>query len=108
MTLPLDAIPFAVPVERRRHRRIDTRMLVEVGTIEGSQEARITNLSQRGTSVELSESLIVGTPVIVKRAGVALAGRVVWSKGTTAGIEFMLPLDPGDFLQIRRGLAANL
>lgn len=108
MTVPFAAIPMAVEVERRRHCRIEALVPVELEIGGLTHVARITDLSQRGARVEVDPLPDVGTAVVLKRSGVALAGRTVWSRGNEAGLEFMSPLDPKYFLRIRRGLAANL
>ena len=90
-------------LDRRRHRRIQVLLAVEVHGDEVPQVARLIDLSSTGARLMTSQPLAVDRQVLLRRAGVELQARVAWGRGIAAGIEFATPLDERSFLQMRRG-----
>ena len=90
------------PRDRRRHRRIQVLLAVEVQGDAVPQVARLTELSSTGARLLTSRPLPVDAQVMLKRAGVDLPARVAWARGTSAGVEFATPLDELSFLRMRR------
>ena len=90
------------PIDRRRHRRIQVLLAVEVQSDGVPQLVRLTELSQRGARLMTYQSLPVGEPIVLKRAGVALEGRVSWGRGISYGVEFAAPLDETSYLRMKR------
>src|SRR5688500_13862539 len=91
------------PLDRRRHRRIQVLLAVEVQGDDIPQVARLIELSSTGARLLTSRPLLADQQVILKRAGVERQARVAWARGTAAGVEFATPLDERSFLRMRRG-----
>ena len=91
------------PLDRRRHRRIQVLLAVEVHGDDVPQVARLIELSRTGARLLTSRPVPVGAQVMLRRAGVELAARVAWARGIAAGVEFATPLDERNFLRMRRG-----
>ncbi len=91
------------PLDRRRHRRIQVLLAVEVQGDDIPQVARLIELSRTGARLLTSRPLPADARLLLRRAGVELAARVAWARGVAAGIEFATPLDERSFLQMRRG-----
>jgi|SRR5688500_12441271 hypothetical protein len=90
------------PLDRRRHRRIQVLLAVEVQGDEIPQVARLTELSSTGARLLTSRPLPADARLVLKRAGVELQARVAWARGISAGVEFATPLDEISFLRMRR------
>ena len=90
-------------LDRRRHRRIQVLLAVEVHGEDIAQMVKLTELSRSGARLLASLPLAVDAQVTLMRAGVALPARVAWTRGLAAGVEFMAPLDERNFLRLRRG-----
>lgn len=101
--IPLHLIPRAIADDRRRNRRIDVLLSVQVDTDQRPRAGRLKELSRCGARLEFAGQLRVDQTLILRRAGVELEGRVAWCDGQTAGLEFARPLDEASFLQMRRG-----
>ena len=91
------------PLDRRRHRRIQVLLAVEVQGDDIPQVARLIELSRTGARLLTSRPLPVDRQVLLRRAGVELQARVAWARGLAAGIELAAPLDERSFLKMRRG-----
>ena len=85
--VPLSSIPPAVPFERRRARRIQLQLAVE--------------LSRTGARIT-TDGAQAGNSVILRRAGVEVHGQVVWTNGSLAGLRFPVPIDEAHFVQLRK------
>jgi hypothetical protein len=99
---PLDVIPPALHVERRRSRRIDVLLQVEVEIGGERRLARLTELSRAGARIEMRGSKSVGEYLTIRRAGFKLQAQVVWADPSAAGLWFPEPLVEERFLQLRR------
>jgi hypothetical protein len=99
-----EIVPRAVEQERRRHRRIQVLLVVEVHSDGLSQVARVTELSRLGARLQLVRPAAVESMVTISRAGSALNASVVWCSGTSFGVHFDRPLDENGFLKLRRGV----
>ncbi len=98
---PLNSIPRAIPFERRKARRIQVLLPIEV-EIEGETRiGQIVELSSTGARVATKDAK-TGVSVVLRRAGVEVCGRVVWANGLVAGVRFPQPIAESDFIQLRR------
>jgi hypothetical protein len=95
-------IPPALSDERRRHRRIQVLIAVEVQADHYPQVARVTELSREGARLQVARPLKAGSKVTIRRADVAFEAVVAWCRGTAAGVHFVQPLDEACFLKLRR------
>ncbi|MCA1661445.1 MAG: PilZ domain-containing protein [Novosphingobium sp.] len=85
------------PLRSRRHGR--RRVQVDATLRNGSGVARgaeLTDLSEAGCRMELGEGAVEPDEVLVVRPGGlgGLTGRVRWTRGNAAGVEFADPLHP--------------
>lgn len=97
-----NSIPPAISVERRRSRRIDVLLQVEVEIGGERRLARLTELSRAGARIELRGSKSVGEPLTIRRAGVELRAQIAWAEGSAAGLWFPDALNEDSFLQLRK------
>ena len=61
---------------------------------DGTQPARVNELTSSGTRIACDRPLAPGSDVIFKRGRISIAARVAWSKDESAGLEFYRDL-PG-------------
>jgi hypothetical protein len=95
-------VPPALSDERRRHRRIQVLISVEIHADHYPQVARVTELSREGARLQVARPLKAGSKVTIRGADVAFEAVVVWYRGTAAGVHFVQPLDEVGFLKLRR------
>jgi hypothetical protein len=95
-------LPPDVPEERRRHRRIQVLIAVEVEAGGYPQVARVTELSREGARLQMARPPAAGTRLTIRRADVNLTAITMWCRGTSAGIHFVQPLNELAFLKLRR------
>jgi len=98
---PLNAIPRAVPRERRNARRIQVLLPIEVEADGEKCPGQLIELSRTGARIS-TKGARLGAPVIVRRAGAEVQGQIVWTNGLVAGVRFPEALDEKAFVQIRR------
>jgi hypothetical protein len=55
---------------------------------------KLRNLSPEGAQVEHDALPVEGTELMFRKGDLAVAGRVIWTKGKQAGIRFAEPLQP--------------
>jgi hypothetical protein len=91
-----------VDVERRRHRRIQVLLVVELQSDELPQVVKLLELSQLGARLQLARPVQVGSVVSIRRADVVTSATVAWRRGHTVGIRFDRPMDEETFLKLRR------
>jgi hypothetical protein len=96
---PLHAYP---PVEKRRTRRIEVLLPVEVGIRDERRVARITDISRAGARINLRGAKAIGDHLIIRRNGLELGAQIAWCDSSSAGVWFPVPMDESDFLQIRK------
>lgn len=87
------------PKQRRRFHR--SRVLLKA-TLElpgASLPILLRNLCQEGALVEGEGLPDTGTRVLLHRQGLSVPSRVAWSHCSRAGIEFDLPIYPGELLR---------
>lgn len=67
------------------------RVLLTAKIVTGSEEidARVRDLSRKGTLLECGEKFEVGTEVTFKRGSTAVPARVAWTGGGRVGLEFL-------------------
>jgi hypothetical protein len=117
----LTAVDLVLPAfaEKRRSRRIEVLLPVEIELRGQRHLGRITELSRAGARLQMLAHKARGDAVVIRRAGVEIRSLIVWTEGTYAGLWFAEPMDEGVFLQLRRtgncdhvngagGLLANL
>jgi hypothetical protein len=98
---PRFEVPPAIPIERRRSRRIQVSLQVVVEIGGNSSGGRLTELSRAGARIELRGRWTVGESLIVRRNGVELHAQIVWSDGSTAGLLFPEPMVEVSFSKLR-------
>ena len=99
---PLNSSLASLPYERRRSRRIEVLLQVEVEIGGERRLARLTELSRAGARIELRGSNSVGEPLTIRRGGIELQAQVVWSEGSAAGLWFPHAMNEDEFLQLRK------
>ena len=97
----LNAIPRPVPIERRKARRIQLQLPVELELAGSKCFAQLVELSRTGARVAIMGAK-AGMDVVVRRAGAEVRGRIVWTDGSVAGLRFPEAIDEDQFLQLRR------
>lgn len=101
-SVPLSAIPPAIAHERRRTRRIEVLIPVEIEIGGERRVARITEMSRAGARITLRGLSTTGEELVIRRNGVELKALVVWADGLQAGLWFPEPMDEASFLQLRK------
>lgn len=82
-----------------RERKLDRKHVLQNATIispDGSQLARIRNLSPSGAQISCSRPPGAGCDVIFKRGSAFIAARVAWAEKGSAGLEFYRQIEPGE------------
>jgi PilZ domain len=102
--VPLSSIPPAVPFERRRARRIQLQIAIELDLDGEKRIGRIVEMSRTGARIT-TEGARAGQSVILRRAGVEVHGQVVWTNGSLAGLRFPVPIDENRFVKLRKRTA---
>ena len=97
----LNAIPRPVPIERRRARRIQLSLPIEIEFGGCTSFAQLVELSRTGARVAIMGARY-GADAVIRRAGVEVRGKVVWTNGAFAGLRFLEPIEECQFLQLRR------
>jgi hypothetical protein len=88
--------------ERRRSRRIDVLLQVEVEIAGERRLARLTELSRAGARIELRGPKSVGESLMIRRGGINLEAQIVWWEGPVAGLWFPKPMNEDSFIELRR------
>jgi hypothetical protein len=102
MTAALELIPPAIPLERRRARRIQVSLPVDLETDRGRLLARVTEVSRAGARLDLCNQGATGDAVTLRGNGLTVQARIVWTDDSGTGLWFPHPLDENSFLQLRR------
>ncbi len=84
--------------QNRRSRRSQLMMQATLEIAGRAVPVKLRNLSSDGARVAGDELPIEGTDLLFRKGDLAVAGRVIWSKGKQAGIEFGQKLDPVEVL----------
>jgi len=82
-------------VEARDLRHSERRrvlMRATIITVDGAQSARVRDLTETGAGIVSDSPLAEGSDVIFNRSNLLVAARVVWTRGTEAGLEFYRPV----------------
>jgi hypothetical protein len=106
MTAAFQAIPPIAPLERRRGRRIQVSLQVEVELSGERRAARMTEVSRAGARLEQGEQGATGDSVILRCNGVTLEAKIVWTDHSGTGLWFPEALDETSFLQLRSATSA--
>ena len=104
------APPLRSQIGRRRESRLRIRQGVpaQVLTLDGQDTASLLDLSHSGAHLRVKSPLRRGQDVMLWWMGFEAFGRVVWSSGSEAGLEFH-ELVPGPVLvQTRQQVDAGL
>jgi hypothetical protein len=106
---------MAPPFPRsQQHRRRDSRLRIRQGvpaqlmTLDGQDSASLLDLSQSGAHIRLKTPLRRGQDVILWWLGFEAFGRVVWTSGSEAGLEFHDLVPTPVLLQTREQVDAGL
>jgi hypothetical protein len=67
-------------------------MRATIISVDGAQSARVRDLTDTGVGIVSDSPLDQGTDVIFNRGNLLVAARVVWTRGTEAGLEFYRPV----------------
>jgi hypothetical protein len=102
MTFALHSIPPAIPLERRRAGRIKVSLPVEVEIAREKLIARVTELSRAGARLELRSRGATGDDVTLRRDGITIQAKIVWTDVSETGLWFPELLDEFSFLRLRR------
>jgi len=81
--------------QNRRSRRSNLLMQATLETAGRAQCVTLRNLSSDGARVEGDQLPIEGVDLLFRKGELAVAGRIIWSRGRQAGIQFERKLDPG-------------
>ncbi|MDQ3144007.1 MAG: PilZ domain-containing protein [Pseudomonadota bacterium] len=84
--------------QNRRSRRSQLMMQATLEISGRAIPVKLRNLSSDGARVAGDEIPIEGTELLFRKGELAVAGRVVWSQGKQAGINFDHKLDPVEVL----------
>lgn len=101
-SVPLSAIPPAIANERRRTRRIEVMLPVEVELNGEKRVARITEMSRAGARLTLRGPTTTNSVLTIRRNGIEMQAVVVWADDSQAGVWFPQPMDENSFLQLRK------
>jgi hypothetical protein len=71
-------------------------------TVRGRLVARVTEVSRAGARLDLGSQGATGDAVTLRRNGVTLQAKIVWTDDSGTGLWFPNPLDESSFLQLRR------
>jgi hypothetical protein len=95
---------------RRRDSRLRIRqgVPVQLMTLDGQDSASLLDLSQSGAHIRLKAPLRRGQDVILWWLGFEAFGRVVWTSGSEAGLEFHELLPAPMLLHTREQVDAGL
>lgn len=80
--------------QNRRSRRSQLLMAATLEISGRALDVKLRNLSSDGAQVEGDQLPIEGTDLMFRKGEIAVAGRIIWSKGRQAGIGFAHKLDP--------------
>jgi len=76
----------------RQSKRRRVLMRATIITVDGAQSARVRDLTETGAGIVADSQLTEGSDVIFNRSNLLVAARVVWTRGTEAGLEFYRPV----------------
>ena len=80
--------------QNRRSRRSNLLMQATVETTDRAFCVTLRNLSSNGARVEADQLPCEGANLLFRKGELAVAGRIIWSRGRQAGIQFERKLDP--------------
>ena len=79
--------------QNRRSRRSHLLMAATLEVAGRAISVKLRNLSADGAQVEGEQLPVEGTSVLFRKGELAIAGRVIWTKGKQAGISFAQKLE---------------
>ncbi len=80
--------------QNRRSRRSNLLMQATLEFAGSSLGVTLRNLSAEGARVEGDQLPIEGVDLLFKKGELAVPGRIIWTRGRQAGIQFDRKLDP--------------
>ncbi|MFC3098705.1 PilZ domain-containing protein [Alteraurantiacibacter palmitatis] len=92
----------AVPIGRRRDARLRLGVPAQLITLAGQYTVCLADLSQSGAHVAARQPFEVSRDAVLSWMGFEAFGRVVWHRGSEAGIEFDELLPEAVLLQTRQ------
>lgn len=89
----------AVDERRQGRRHVTVLRIAKVMRKHGDELCVIRNISDGGVMAHLYAPAQVDEPVVIEfKSGTQLAGRVRWTRGDDAGVQFLHPIDMESFL----------
>ena len=95
---PMDEDEHQDDKHERRNKRSLVLLVARVSTADGTIEARLRNLSQKGALLEGDRIPPVGTDLIFERGQTRARARVAWARDGRFGIEFVTPIEESEVL----------
>ncbi len=74
--------------QNRRSRRAHLLMTATLEIAGRAIDVKLRNLSSEGAQVEHPDLPVEGTALLFRKGDIAVAGRIIWTKGKQAGILF--------------------
>ena len=93
--------------QKRRSARAKLLMAASLEHAGSIFAVTLRDLSAQGALVEGDHALEAGEPVVLRKAELAVAGRVAWARGRRAGIAFAADLPPETVRRHLRGPKAR-
>lgn len=94
IALLLSGMDESTQVQNRRQRRSNVLLTAFVELSGQSLDVKLRNLSADGALVEADSLPVEGAEIRFRRGDLIVAGKVIWVRGTRAGINFHTPLTP--------------
>jgi len=98
----LPSHPPAIDYERRRYRRVEVRLAVELSSGGQPQLAGLLDISREGARLQITQPLPVGAAATIRCAGVSMEARIAWARDEQVGVRLVSQIDESSFLKLRR------
>lgn len=86
-------------VQNRRERRSNVLLTAVIELSGRTLDVKLRNLSADGALIEADTLPVEGAEIRFKRGDLIVGGKVIWVRGTRAGINFNAPLTPEALLR---------
>ncbi|MCW3798269.1 PilZ domain-containing protein [Sphingomonas sp. BN140010] len=96
------------PAGRRQNPREELALEALVETVGARHSAAMLDLSQTGARLGGNDLPAAGDEMLLRVAGAALMGEVVWSTGEECGVRFDEPPTAGELQALRREGGADI
>jgi hypothetical protein len=81
---------------------VEVQLAVDVELRDERHLARLVELSSRGARLQLALKLRPGDQLMLRRNGATVCGSIMWSDGSSAGVQFHELISEDVFLRLRR------